>query len=105
MADYNNVYKDKCGTEFLKLKECFTVRLSSKYYNSALNFVQDRIQEAVINGGIKSARGGHCMTSVHWLLYTLSEGLLCYFLDNFFGMIEGSLIIDLSSPPLLVHLV
>ncbi|ORY10802.1 hypothetical protein BCR34DRAFT_601819 [Clohesyomyces aquaticus] len=23
MADYNNVYKDKCLTEFLKLKECY----------------------------------------------------------------------------------
>ncbi|KAF2267234.1 hypothetical protein CC78DRAFT_577433 [Lojkania enalia] len=22
-ADYNNVYKDKCLTEFLKLKECY----------------------------------------------------------------------------------
>ena len=25
MADYNNVYKDKCLTEFLKLKECYLV--------------------------------------------------------------------------------
>ncbi|KAF2197269.1 hypothetical protein GQ43DRAFT_475593 [Delitschia confertaspora ATCC 74209] len=23
VADYNNVYKDKCLTEFLKLKECY----------------------------------------------------------------------------------
>jgi len=22
-ADYNNVYKDKCAAEFLKLKECY----------------------------------------------------------------------------------
>ncbi|KAI8941168.1 hypothetical protein NX059_002405 [Plenodomus lindquistii] len=22
-ADYNNVYKDKCATEFMKLKECY----------------------------------------------------------------------------------
>jgi len=25
MADYNNVYKDKCATEFMKLKECYLV--------------------------------------------------------------------------------
>ena len=25
MADYNNVYKDKCLTEFMKLKECYLV--------------------------------------------------------------------------------
>jgi len=25
MADYNNVYKDKCAVEFMKLKECFLV--------------------------------------------------------------------------------
>ncbi len=24
-ADYNGVYKDKCMTEFLKLKDCYTV--------------------------------------------------------------------------------
>lgn len=29
MADYNNVYKDKCLTEFLVLKECYLVSLSS----------------------------------------------------------------------------
>jgi len=23
VADYNNVYKDKCLTEFLRLKECY----------------------------------------------------------------------------------
>jgi len=26
-ADFNNVQKDKCMTEFLKLKECYMVRL------------------------------------------------------------------------------
>jgi hypothetical protein len=25
LADYNNVHKDKCITEFLKLKDCFVV--------------------------------------------------------------------------------
>ena len=24
-ADYNGVYKDKCLTEFMKLKDCYTV--------------------------------------------------------------------------------
>lgn len=27
MADYNNVYQDKCLTEFMKLKDCFIVGL------------------------------------------------------------------------------
>ena len=26
-ADFNNVYKDKCLTEFLRLKDCYLVRL------------------------------------------------------------------------------
>jgi hypothetical protein len=26
-ADYNNVHKNMCATEFLKLKECYLVRL------------------------------------------------------------------------------
>lgn len=25
-ADYNNVHKDMCATEFMKLKECYLVR-------------------------------------------------------------------------------
>jgi hypothetical protein len=25
VADYNNVYKDKCKTEFMKLKDCYLV--------------------------------------------------------------------------------
>lgn len=25
VADYNSVHKDKCLTEFLRLKECYTV--------------------------------------------------------------------------------
>lgn len=25
VADYNNVYKDKCAEEFLKLKDCYLV--------------------------------------------------------------------------------
>jgi hypothetical protein len=33
-ADYNNVHKDKCVTEFLKLKECFVV--SSKIRDQIL---------------------------------------------------------------------
>jgi hypothetical protein len=27
MVDYNHVYKDKCLTEFLRLKECYLVSL------------------------------------------------------------------------------
>jgi hypothetical protein len=32
-ADYNNVYKDKCATEFMKLKECYLVRLAIPEYH------------------------------------------------------------------------
>lgn len=32
-ADYNNVYKDKCATEFMKLKECYLVRLAISEYH------------------------------------------------------------------------
>ena len=31
MVDYNNVYKDKCLTEFLRFKECYLVRFCSVY--------------------------------------------------------------------------
>jgi hypothetical protein len=30
VADYNNVSKDKCITEFMKLKECYLVSCSNK---------------------------------------------------------------------------
>ncbi|KAH7382309.1 hypothetical protein BKA66DRAFT_418713 [Pyrenochaeta sp. MPI-SDFR-AT-0127] len=33
-ADYNNVHKDKCATEFMKLKECYLVSPPSRGYNS-----------------------------------------------------------------------
>lgn len=29
VADYNNVYKDKCMTEFMRLKDCYVVRIRS----------------------------------------------------------------------------
>jgi hypothetical protein len=25
VSDYNNVFKDKCGAEFIKLQQCYTV--------------------------------------------------------------------------------
>ncbi|KAF2744881.1 hypothetical protein M011DRAFT_407876 [Sporormia fimetaria CBS 119925] len=28
LADYNNVHLEKCGAEFMKLRECFMVSLS-----------------------------------------------------------------------------
>ncbi|KAF2652008.1 hypothetical protein K491DRAFT_664608 [Lophiostoma macrostomum CBS 122681] len=31
LADYNNVHKDKCVTEFLKLKECYIVGFGSSW--------------------------------------------------------------------------
>lgn len=34
VADYNNVRKDKCVKEFLKLQECYTVRLLSARFLS-----------------------------------------------------------------------
>ena len=34
-ADYNNIYKDKCSKEFLKLQQCYTVS-SSKFVKEVL---------------------------------------------------------------------
>jgi NADH dehydrogenase [ubiquinone] 1 alpha subcomplex assembly factor 8 len=31
VADYNSVHKDKCLTEFLRLKDCYMVRSSKSY--------------------------------------------------------------------------
>ena len=41
VADYNNVHKDKCMTDFLRLKQCYVVRLSegSGKLRGADNFV------------------------------------------------------------------
>ncbi|KAF1994681.1 hypothetical protein P154DRAFT_447057, partial [Amniculicola lignicola CBS 123094] len=31
MADYNNVYKDKCLSQFVKLKECYLVSVLGSF--------------------------------------------------------------------------
>jgi len=43
-ADYNNVHKDMCAKEFMKLKECYLVSLS----------VQERLGECVLIGFAES---------------------------------------------------
>lgn len=39
MADYNNVFKDKCLIEFLKLQQCYTVRSHSNRDASSSNLM------------------------------------------------------------------
>jgi hypothetical protein len=41
-ADYNNVHKNMCATEFMKLKECYLVRLTNTLYFIKSSFVHRR---------------------------------------------------------------
>lgn len=38
MVDYNHVFKDKCATEFMKLKECYLVRFVLLFSPYSPNF-------------------------------------------------------------------
>jgi hypothetical protein len=40
VADYNNVRKDKCAKEFLKLQQCYTVRKDTPIFQALLTDVQ-----------------------------------------------------------------
>ena len=42
--DFNGVYKDKCLSEFLKLKECYTVRFILQLKRPTLIFLERLLQ-------------------------------------------------------------
>lgn len=40
MVDYNAVHKDKCLTEFLRLKDCYLVYLNRDYFEYLLLIIR-----------------------------------------------------------------
>ena len=53
--DYNGVYKDKCLTEFLKLKDCYTVRrIFAKKKRSTLTSLEGCCKKKMSCAGVPS---------------------------------------------------